>query len=414
MKKMFIIFTLTTALLIMSAAAAAAQDLTFSGYARNTTGVLLNDNMDFSQVQNTLNLSAEYYGDTSDFKADVYLNQNGLNDIEAGVKELYLDILFDSMDLRIGKQQIIWGKADGAFITDVVSPKNLSNFILPDFDEIRMGVTGVKADVYLGSIDLELVWLPAFTPAVMPSGIWAVPMTLPNGTPITPTITTPDETLGNSEYFGKLSYMGSAIDLELMGAYMWDDLPALTFDQMDGSTPLFDADYYRLTMVGGSFSTDLAGLIIKGEGAYYKDKSFTSVPSASPADIAVIKKDYINYMIGLDYSIAGIMLGTQFLQEYIIDYSDTIMMNNEFKNTMTFVVAKSFLNETLKLKVFSYVGLGSTDYLPEDALLRFSAAYDIADGLEWVVGSDIFLGDSGDFGQYNDNDMVYTKVKYSF
>ncbi len=401
MKKAAIIFTLTMVFLLISAAGTTAQDITFGGYVRNTTGVFLNDNLDFSQVQNTLDFSAEYYGDIGDLKADVYLNQSGKNEIKAGVKELYLDILLDSMDFRIGKQQIIWGKADGVFITDVVSPKNLSNFILPDFDEIRMGVTGVKSDIYLGPIVFELVWLPTFTPAVMPSGIWAVPMTLPNGTPITPTITTPSETLENSEYFGKLSYMGSAIDVELMGAYMWDDLPAVY--SPNGST--FLGDYHRVAMAGGSFSTDIAGLVFKGEGAYYKGKNFTV--QASP--VSIVEKDFVNYMVGLDYSIGGYTLGTQFIQEIVLDYDDRIMLNDELKNTMTFVVAKSFLNDTLMVEFFSYVGLSN-----EDALLRPKVTYDIADGLEWVVGSDIFLGDSGNFGQYADNDLVYTKLKYSF
>ena len=397
MRKTAIILTIIITLLFISAAGAAAQDLTFSGYARNNTGILLNDNLDFSQVQNTLNLTAEYYGDTSDFKADVYLNQSGLDDIEAGVKELYLDILFDSMDLRIGKQQIIWGKADGVFITDIISPKDLTNFILPDFDEIRMGVTALKADYYMDYIDLELVWVPNFTPAVLPSGIWAA------STPLSISqINLPENTLDNSEVFGKLSYMGSAIDLELMGAYMWDDLPAAYFD---GSIPGIAADYHRVAMAGGSFSTDIAGIVFKGEGAYYKGKNFTV--QASP--VSTVEKDFINYMVGLDYSIAGFTLGAQFIQEIILDYDTRIMLNDEFKNTMTFVIAKPFFNDTLMIEFFSYVGLNN-----EDALLRPKVTYDLADGLEWVVGSDIFLGDSGDFGQYNDNNLVYTKVKYSF
>ncbi len=397
MKKTAIILTITISLLLVSAVGAAAQDITFGGYVRNTTGVFLNDNLDFSQIQNTLDFSAEYYGDISDLKADVYLNQSGKNEIEAGVKELYLDILLDSMDFRIGKQQIIWGKADGVFITDIISPKDLTNFILPDFNEIRMGVTALKADYYMDYIDFELVWVPNFTPAVKPSGIWAAsaPLNIKQ-------INLPDNTIDNSEVFGKLSYMGSAIDIELMGAYMWDDLPSASYD---GTISGIAADYHRVAMAGGSFSTDIAGLVFKGEGAYYKGKNFTV--QASP--VSTVEKDFVNYMVGLDYSIGGYTLGTQFIQEIILDYDDRIMLNDELKNTMTFVVAKQFLNDTLKVEFFSYAGLSN-----KDALLRPKVTYNIADGLEWVVGSDIFLGDSGDFGQYDDNDLVYTKLKYSF
>ena len=402
MKKGSIIFTITVTLLLMSAAGAAAQDLYFGGYVRNNTGVLLNDDLDFSKVENTFDLKAEYYGDMSELKAEVFINQTDTEEIEIGVKELYVDIFFDSMDLRIGKQQIIWGKADGVFITDVISPKNLTDFVLPDFDEVRMGVTALKADYYFDAVDLELVWIPMFTPAVMPSvgTIWEVstPLAAP------PVITEPDKTLENSEIFGKLSYMGSVIDFEIMGGYVWDDLPAAYYDPT-ATAPGIVADYNRVKMAGGSFSTDIAGLIVRGEGAYYNGKNFT----VQAAPVTTVEKDFINYMVGLDYSIAGFALGTQFIQEIVLDYDDRIMLNDEFKNTMTFVIAKPFLNDTLMVEFFSYVGLTN-----EDALLRPKVTYDLADGLEWVVGADIFLGDEGDFGQYDDNDLVYTKVKYSF
>ncbi len=60
------------------------------------------------------------------------------------LREAYLDLYFGNFDLRIGKQQIVWGKADGVFITDMVSPKIYSNFYYPNFDEIRIGVEGAK------------------------------------------------------------------------------------------------------------------------------------------------------------------------------------------------------------------------------------------------------------------------------
>ncbi|MCK5199380.1 MAG: hypothetical protein KAR21_13570 [Spirochaetales bacterium] len=401
MKKRSLIVKLTIAMLLVSAAGAAAQDLYFGGYVRNNTGVLLNDDIDFSQVQNTFDLKAEYYGDISELKAEVFINQADTEEIEVGVKELYMDIFFDSMDLRIGKQQIIWGKADGVFITDIISPKDLTNFVLPDFDEVRMGVTALKAEYYMDAVDFEFVWIPRFTPAVMPldNTLWEV------DTPLTVSaINLPETTLDNSEVYGKISYMGSAIDVELMGGYMWDDLPAAYYDPAVTSIV---ADYNRVALAGGSFSTDIAGLIVRGEGAYYNGKNFTVKPEFAPA--STVEKDFVNYMVGLDYSIAGITLGTQFIQEIVLDYDENIVLNDEFKNTMTFVMAKSFMNETLMVEFFSYVGLTN-----EDALLRPKVTYDLADGLEWIVGADIFLGDSGDFGQYDDNDIVYTKVKYSF
>ncbi|MGF1587294.1 MAG: hypothetical protein ACFCUM_18390 [Bacteroidales bacterium] len=44
--------------------------------------------------------------------------------------------------------------------TDIVSPKDLREFLLPDFDEIRMGVTAHKLIYYFGMSTIEAVWTP--------------------------------------------------------------------------------------------------------------------------------------------------------------------------------------------------------------------------------------------------------------
>jgi hypothetical protein len=104
------------------------------------------------------------------------------------------------------------------------------------------------------------------------------------------------------------------------------------------------------------------------------------------------------------------MFSTQFVQKIIFDYDDTLKMYDEFSNMMTFLVSKTFLGKTLKLEFFSYFGINNMD-----AMLRFRTYYDITDGLQWIVGSDVFVGDeSGGFGQFHDNSMVYTKLTYSF
>ncbi len=126
-----------------------AQGLTFNGYVRNYTAALLQGDNEYSIVQNTLNLNLEHSRDMVAFKANPFIYQYPDKEMQIGLREAYMDIFFESVDIRIGKQQIIWGKADGVFITDIVSPKDLSEFLLRDFDEIRMGVTGAKFDYYL-------------------------------------------------------------------------------------------------------------------------------------------------------------------------------------------------------------------------------------------------------------------------
>lgn len=395
-----------------------AQGISLTGYARNYTGVLLQGDHEFSIIQNTFNLNVEQSKDKVAFKVNPYIYHYANQGLELGLREAYLDVYFESVDLRIGKQQIIWGKADGVFITDIVSPKDLSEFLLRDFDEIRMGVTSIKVDYYMGDNTFELVWIPVFTPTrFAPEGsIWRPAMP---DFPVQPVIDKSRETvkpsLENSEVFGKYSVLTALVDFEIMAGYAWDDDPTMHVEkQLDLSNPQTPRltgitvypEHHRLTIGGGSFSTTIGPFVLRGEGAYYQGKYFnTEDPMAKES---VVEKDYLHYLLGLDYTLLDWHLSGQFIQQAILDYNDAIK-NDEYSNMATFLATRDFLNETLNLSFFMYY-----DFNNEASLIRPKITYDLADGFSVLLGANIFTGTEGMFGQFNDNDMVYTQVKFSF
>lgn len=397
-------------ILLVAVSLSNAQGISFNGYIRNYTAALLQGDNEFSIIQNTLNLNLEHSQDMVAFKANPFIYQYPDKEVQIGLREAYMDIFFESVDIRIGKQQIIWGKADGVFITDIVSPKDLSEFLLRDFDEIRMGVTGAKFDYYLNDNTFELVWLPVFTATMMPGEetIWYPQMDFP----VQPDINDPEEIKGslkNSEVFAKYSAMTSLVDFEIMAGYAWDDDPTMhitkTMDSL-GMHLTVNPKYHRLTIGGGSFSTTLGPTVLRGEGAYYAGKYFNTADQF--AKDALVEKDYLHYLVGLDYTLWEINLSAQFIQQAILDYDDAIDQD-EYENTVTFLARRDFLRETLTLELFSYIGINN-----EDALIRPRILYDLTDGFEIQFGANIFTGATGNFGQYDDNDMVYAKIKYSF
>ncbi|WP_462280657.1 DUF1302 family protein [Salinivirga cyanobacteriivorans] len=414
MKYLKIIFSIAAALLLTLPAF--TQNIDINGYARNYTGVLT-DNGDFSILQNTLDLNFERRGDKSLLKANPMLYSYGTDSLNFQLRELYLDLYFKNFDLRIGKQQVVWGKADGVFITDIVSPLDLSEFLLPDFREIRQGVTAAKLNYYIGTDILELIWIPQFTATQMPSGesIWYQAPDFPAPAIFDWSQSEIEPTLENSEFFAKYSALTSKIDFEIMGGYTWDDNPAMhiekQFDMSSGQPELtglkVTPEHHRLTLAGGSFSTEIGGVIFRGEGAYYHGKYLNTTDPAQTD--ALVKKDYVHYLGGIDFTISDINFSTQFIQEALINYTGDIEQE-EFDNTMTFLAQYDMLHETLNLELFTYLGLNN-----EDALIRPKVTYDFEDGFSILVGANIFIGNKdGRFGQYRDNSMVYTKIKYNF
>lgn len=401
-------------LLLAAHTAVRAQGIRMYGFARNYTGVLLNKETGYSIIQTTLDLDLTHSRDRISFKANPYLYHYSDARVELDLREVYMDVYFDNIDVRIGKQQIIWGKADGVFITDVVSPKDLREFLLPDFNEIRMGVTAVKADYYLGNHTFELVWLPVFTATRMPEegSIWRPVMDFP----VTPEFDYSQKdvkgSLKNSELFAKYSAITPMIDFEIMAGYAWDDDPAMHIRKsidpqtMQSVSLNVTPRHHRLGIGGGSFSSTFGPFVVRGEGAYYTGKYFnTADPMVAEA---VVKKDYLHYLLGINYTLRDINLSAQFIQQAVLAYDEQIEQD-EFENTATFLARRDFLRETLTLELFTYIGLNNTD-----ALIRPRLFYDLADGFEILLGANLFIGDKGRFGQYRDNDMAYFKVKYSF
>ncbi|MDA3779243.1 MAG: hypothetical protein PF487_03270 [Bacteroidales bacterium] len=393
-----------------------AQNPDISGYVRNYTGTLY-DNGEFNILQNTLNLDFTKSGDKIALKANPMLYHYNADSLDLRLRELYVDLYFKNFDLRIGKQQVVWGKADGAFITDVVSPLNLSEFLLPDFNEIRRGVIATKFDYYIGNNVIELIWIPIFTSTEMPSSnsIWNIQPEFQAPTTFDWSQSVINSSLENSELFAKYSALTSNIDFEIMGGYTWDDNPAMhvekQIDMSSGSPVLTGLNitpkHHRLYLGGGSFSTEIKSIVLRGEAAYYNGKYFqTEDPFATDA---LVQKNYLHYLVGVDFVVGNVNLSTQFIQEAILDYDEN-MQNNEKENTMTFLARYDMIRETLHFELFSYIGLTS-----EDALIRPKITYDFDDGFSILLGSNIFTGDrNGRFGQYKDNSMAYMKFKYSF
>jgi hypothetical protein len=65
------------------------------------------------------------------------------------LRELYVDTTLGDWDLRIGKQQVVWGTADGAKLLDIINPTDYREMAQNTMAESRIPVWMLKADRYL-------------------------------------------------------------------------------------------------------------------------------------------------------------------------------------------------------------------------------------------------------------------------
>lgn len=402
------------ALLLTVMTVRAQEGPAWSGYVRNYTGVLTREEPDFSIIQNSLNLKLTHSKDRVGFTANPWVYHYPQGEIDFGLREAYLDLFLGPLDVRLGKQQIIWGKGEGVFITDIVSPKDMREFLLPDFEEIRIGINALKVNYYLGPHSLELAVVPQFVPTQPPDpgSLWDRRLSFPVPAVVDSSRMDIPLKVKNGEVFGRYSLMSSFADVELMGGYMWDDDPTMhvrrTVDPHTGTVSSLTVipRHHRLSVGGAAFSTVLSDVVVRGEGAGYHGKFFRT---SDPTDAdGVVEKNYLHFLLGADYTLWDVNLSAQFIQQVILDYEESIEQRR-FENMATFRANRKFLREVLTLELFSYVGLDEPD-----ALVRPRVKYDVADGFEIQLGANLFFGDEGRFGAFDENDMVYLKTRYSF
>ena len=79
------------------------------------------------------------------------------------LRENYLDVSAGDFDFRLGRQHVIWGEMVGLFFADVVSAKDMREFVLPSFDIIRIPQWAMRAEYSKNDIHAEVGGIPVPT-----------------------------------------------------------------------------------------------------------------------------------------------------------------------------------------------------------------------------------------------------------
>lgn len=94
------------------------------------------------------------------------------------VREMFVDYQSANFSLRVGKQQVVWGEADGLKLLDVLNPQSFTELAFADFDQSRIPLWAANLTWYLGRTSVQLVWQPDSTSHdwVADGGVYALPI----------------------------------------------------------------------------------------------------------------------------------------------------------------------------------------------------------------------------------------------
>lgn len=319
--------------------------------------------------------------------------------IDLELREFYLDHYAGDAFVRLGKQQIVWGQADGLRVLDVINPLSYREFILPDVEHRRIPLWSALTEIPLETWTAQLVWIPdaTVTESTLPGATYSlIPDPFGEGRL---QVNRPDS-LADSDFGLKLSTFQSGWDLSLNYLYHTIDDPLIRIDAF-GQQVL--ADYNRSHLVGGTASKPFGDLTLRSEVGLESKNRFENSLTGE-----IINTEVGSYVIGLDYSgFSDWFISAQFFQTYRFTGTHD---NGSSKEQVTVLIRHDAMNNALILEA-----LGIYDLNKKDSLIQLEAEYSVSTNVVLRAGADLFFGDqSGTFGQFQEASRLSTGFTFSF
>jgi hypothetical protein len=322
------------------------------------------------------------------------------------LRELYWERQIDNTFWRIGKQQVVWGEADGVKLVDLVNPQSYQEFILPSSDDSRIPVWMLNIEHSLNQeTNIQVLWIPdASTHEIAPVGspfritsALQVPQQNSSQDVRLVSPSAPKRIIKDSDFGLKLSRFWNGWDVTLNYLYHTIDEPVFE-TRIDSSGVSVVGDYRRSHMLGGTASSAFDDWTLRVELAFESDRYHRNRQTQS----GISKANQWGSVIGADFQgWSDQFLSLQWYQSQINGKVDGLIKAQQ-EDTLTLLWEVSMLNDTLTL---SLQQLYSVDH--RDGLSRPKLSYNLFSNLDVFTSVDHFFGSQdGLYGQFGDSDRI--------
>jgi hypothetical protein len=323
------------------------------------------------------------------------------------VRENYLDVSAGDFDFRLGRQHVIWGEMVGLFFADVVSAKDLREFILPSFDILRIPQWAVRAEYSKNDTHVEVLWIPVPTldeigkPGAdfYPAPFQGIATFLPEDRS--------GRNVGNSNYGVRLSQLINGWDIS--GFYYHSLDASSTFYRVSAPTePLvFQPRHDNIDQAGATVTKDFGSVVFKGELVYTDGRRFNV--TRPTAVNGLVRQNTLDYALGLDFSLpAETRLNVQFFQRIFFEHDPDIFSKGVENGASVLLSGK--LWQKLEAQALLIHRLNRNDWM-----FRPRISWEFQRNWRLALGADVLGGQStGLFGRFDQKDRVYTELRYSF
>lgn len=400
-------------------AAAAGSGLKLSGYTELGAAYTLPDPGHWSRLRGRAEVGASgRLGEGFKWKLSGRAEADGAYDLERehypgavrrdqradlSIREAYLDFSSGDWEFRLGRQQVVWGEMVGFFFADVVSARDMREFLLPEFESMRIAQWAARAEYFAGDTHFELLWVPvASYDRIGKPGSDFYPFPVPAGVHVSEK--RPANSPENGNWGLRVTHIVGGWD---MSAFYYSSLDVSPTLYRTSPAPTFELRHDRIRQAGGTFSKDFGSFVFKGEAVHTRGRRFnTDDPFAQ---YGLRESDTLDYVVGLDIPVADIWrFNTQYFSRVHFDRKAGMLVDREERG-VTFQVVREFGSD-LTFELLAASSLNRKDYM-----LRPKLTWKISPEWRGLVGYDHFEGRSGGiFGRFDDSDRVYLEVRRWF
>jgi len=338
--------------------------------------------------------------------------------VDIELREAYFDKYIGNTFLRLGKQQVVWGQADGLRVLDVINPLSFREFIIGDFEDRRVPLWMANAEVTAGTVTAQFLWIPDKTYDEIPPNDGTFAITSPRFVPQEPEgftgnialdeVRRPDRLIKDDDYGVRLNAFLGGWDVSLNYLYLFRDEQVFRREIVDAGDILIRPDFERSHLIGGTASNAFGKFTLRTELGVSTNRFFLT---EDPADLdGVFETNEISYVIGVDYQFdADTFISAQVFQSYLTDAAPGAT-RDDLDTTLSLLVTKEFMNDRVEIE-----GLYLQSVNDGDGQFQIDASYELRSNLSLKVGADVFFGDHyGVFGQFDGTDRIRFGFEYGF
>ena len=326
-----------------------------------------------------------------------------LNDSEneAEFRDTYLQgKLASNLDIKLGRQIVVWGKSDNLRVVDVINPLDNREPGQVDIEDLRLPLNMARFDYYVDKWNLSA--LAIYEVRFDKNPVWGSDY-YPATTPLPPEHV-PGDGGSNSEYALALNGRMQGWDISFHLARLWDDRAHLSTENYQ---PILL--HSRLNMAGVAANIVAGNWLYKAELAALDGLEFSVLP----------KEEFSRFdlMLGVEYSgFDNTTLSLESLVRHVNDWQKQLVTDplpaQENLYQTAFRYNADFFHSRLNT-VLLVMRFGSD--LDDGGFTRLQFKYELRDALSLTLGSVVYHGGNQvPFEMISDNDRLFLDLKYSF